>query len=516
MRHSRWATLAAALLVESVCGMFYAFSLYSPNLKHAFGLNEYQIDLIGSMGNLGGNLGLHLGLFYKAFGPRGTCILAVFLGTPAWLLLWACLTFSSLQMPFWMLLVIGFLQGQSQMVADIAAISTVAPGFPEHRGSALGLVKAFVGLSGSLGSAIYVGAFAHSTSGANESFVDAADAAAAPAPPIAPPASPDTTPSSDIVPYLFFCGIEFAFCCLVGAWLIRLPSPQAPRTAASATAPRRRLAGAYIFVLALALLLASGSLLELLKPPQAARIAVMVLAYVLFTSILCYTGRPMSDELSSSVKPVDAPLPSAEATISEHAAFPESSSTNAVSPANQQPLLTSEDDMSASLPDVTLTGAVFSWPFWLLFCAMVLGAGSGMMVINNMADILTARTGVRAAHSETAVLVSLLSTANCAGRLLFGSVSDVLVRRYRLPRPVALGISNVVVLLAMLLLWLTDGGAPLYVASVLVGVGFGGSALLSLSLSRSPPLPLTTHLMPSSGCGSERTHASDLERDLGK
>ena len=80
--HTRWVTLAAALVVESVSGLFYAFSLYSPALRARFDLSQSQLDLIGTAGNWGGNVGIHIGFFFRRFGPRSTLLLAAVFGEP--------------------------------------------------------------------------------------------------------------------------------------------------------------------------------------------------------------------------------------------------------------------------------------------------------------------------------------------------------------------------------------------------------------------------------------------------
>ena len=136
----------------------------------------------------------------RRYGPAATMGLAAVLGVSGWALLWACFD-AGLAHPYWLLLLIGFmqawdpkrphyrgvgrlragrvgsaradgtrgealahtppclpyllppssaLQGQAQMAADCAVVPTVLAHFPEHRGRAVGLVKAFVGLSSSI------------------------------------------------------------------------------------------------------------------------------------------------------------------------------------------------------------------------------------------------------------------------------------------------------------------------------------------------------------------------------
>ena len=58
----RTTEIIPALLPRS---RFYAFSLYSEDMKTSFGLTDGQVDLIATFGNLGGNVGVHVGVLYK-------------------------------------------------------------------------------------------------------------------------------------------------------------------------------------------------------------------------------------------------------------------------------------------------------------------------------------------------------------------------------------------------------------------------------------------------------------------
>ena len=54
----RWRVLAAGILVESIGGLFYAFSLYSDQLRERFMLTETQVLGIGSAALVGGSVGV--------------------------------------------------------------------------------------------------------------------------------------------------------------------------------------------------------------------------------------------------------------------------------------------------------------------------------------------------------------------------------------------------------------------------------------------------------------------------
>ncbi|KAJ1623482.1 hypothetical protein T492DRAFT_883499 [Pavlovales sp. CCMP2436] len=83
--------LAGTLVVESVGGLFYAFSLYSETLKVTYGLTQGAVQLIGTAANIGGTVGVHVGIFYDRFGPRATVLTALALGSVGWGGLWLAL-----------------------------------------------------------------------------------------------------------------------------------------------------------------------------------------------------------------------------------------------------------------------------------------------------------------------------------------------------------------------------------------------------------------------------------------
>lgn len=73
--------------------------------------------------------------------------------------------------------------------------------------------------------------------------------------------------------------------------------------------------------------------------------------------------------------------------------------------------------------DFSFLQAVVKADFWLLFMSYFLAVGSGVTVLNNLAQI-----GISSGINDTTVLLSLFSFSNFFGRLVGGIVSEQFVR----------------------------------------------------------------------------------------
>lgn len=73
---NKWSTFSVSVICNCSAGLAYCFSLYSNELKNAFGYDQTQIQAVGSATNLGGYLSILSGLFYDHWlshprlGPR--------------------------------------------------------------------------------------------------------------------------------------------------------------------------------------------------------------------------------------------------------------------------------------------------------------------------------------------------------------------------------------------------------------------------------------------------------------
>ncbi|KAL6335818.1 hypothetical protein AAG906_040531 [Vitis piasezkii] len=105
--------------------------------------------------------------------------------------------------------------------------------------------------------------------------------------------------------------------------------------------------------------------------------------------------------------------------------------------------------------------------FWLLWLVYFLGVGSGVTVLNNLAQI-----GVAFGVNDTTILLSLFSFCNFLGRLFGGVVSEYFVRTRTLPRTIWMTFSQVVMVVTFLL-YASALSGTLYASTALLGICYG-------------------------------------------
>lgn len=257
---SRARVLASALVVETAVGLTFFFPLYSETLKRAYDLSNGSVQLLASMQNVGGSLGIHIGMLYDRLGPRSTILFGLFFGGLGWGGLWLTLAYG-LPVPFALLVALAFLQGHGQLFLNCASVPTVALHFPsEQYAVALGLVKSLIGLSGSLAAQVYTALYA---------------------PPEATEADLSTIDSA-IVSFLRLITLWFSAACVVGTLGLRREGASAdpghcapPQGYAERARLDGWLGGAYGRMLLLVAILACGALVN--EHIRAALIATGVL-----------------------------------------------------------------------------------------------------------------------------------------------------------------------------------------------------------------------------------------------
>lgn len=119
--------------------------------------------------------------------------------------------------------------------------------------------------------------------------------------------------------------------------------------------------------------------------------------------------------------------------------------------------------------DYTILQALFSVDMLILFLATICGVGGTLTAIDNLGQI---GESLRYPTRSISTFVSLVSIWNYLGRVTAGFGSEILLKKYRFPRPLMLTLTLVLSCVGHILIAL---GVPnsLYFASVVIGFCFG-------------------------------------------
>ncbi|KAK9126589.1 hypothetical protein Scep_015435 [Stephania cephalantha] len=124
--------------------------------------------------------------------------------------------------------------------------------------------------------------------------------------------------------------------------------------------------------------------------------------------------------------------------------------------------------------DHSILQAIFSFDMALILVSTFCGLGTNLTAMDNIGQI---GESLGYPTITTSTFVSLLSIWNFCGRVFAGFVSEILIEKYRLPRPLMIASVLTLSTVGHLLIAFPFGGS-VYVASVIVGFCFGAHLTL--------------------------------------
>ncbi|KAJ6416094.1 hypothetical protein OIU84_004821 [Salix udensis] len=386
-----WVGLAAALWVEIAAGNAYNFPLYSPALKSVMGFNQQQLTMLGVANDIGENVGLLPGIACNKFPPWAILsvgVLACFLGYGV---LWLAVSQTVNNLPYWLLWLALLIATNSNAWFGTAVLVTNMRNFPLSRGTVSGILKGYAGISAAVYTLVYSLVLEGSASN-----------------------------------LLLFLTLAIPILCLAMMYFIR---PCTPASGDDSSEHAHFLFTQAAVILLAIYLLVTAIIITVVSLSDA-------VSYILVAIMVIFLISPLAIPVKMSIFPSGhLVLGEGETTSTDPLLTPSSSAAYLETlyengDASDVEILLAMGEGAVKKKrrpkrgeDFRMHEALIKADFWLLWVVYFLGIGSGVTVLNNLAQI-----GVAFGLEDTTILLALFSFCNFAGRIGSGAVSEHFVR----------------------------------------------------------------------------------------
>ncbi|KAJ6797663.1 Uncharacterized protein M6B38_215885 [Iris pallida] len=454
----RWMLIFACFLLMSAAGTTYIFGIYSKDLKSSLGYDQQTLNTLSFYKDLGANINIVSGLINEVTPPWVVLSMGAAMNLFGYLMIYLAITGRLAPRPkVWQMCLYIYVGANSQSFASTGALVTCVKNVPDNRGMLLGLLKGFLGLSGAIFHQLYLAFYGGDDSKSLVLLIAWLPSAIAvlSLPIVRIMEVVKTVAKESAKPFYCFLYISLALVAYLTVMIIVQKSVAFSRPEYAANA------AVVVFLLFLPLGVVIKEELRIWKQKK---------------KLLHALANPRATTMVVVEKPM-AILPAQPEPEPDAA---ESSSSSSSKPNKSAFVSWMVRTFRAPMrgEDYTIPQALASIDMIVLVFAVVAGVGGTLTAIDNMGQI-----GESLGYPAKSVgtFVSLISIWNCLGRLASGFLSEILLTRYKFPRPLVLALVILVSCVGHLLIAFGVPGS-LYFSSVVIGFCFGAQAPIILAI----------------------------------